>query len=122
MGGGIPPPTVGRFRNSGMKTAFSCTRIQNHYGGGGGRLCEVAYTNSLLHLFHFLFHSRRLGHGPSALSYASMSDSGAARICEGGGGGEGQARERSNQLVGGRMWFPGSSHHGREILFLKICI
>ena len=63
-----------------------------------GRLCEVAYTNSLLPLFFNFFESALSpikgggGMGPCALSYGSASD--VARICQRGV----KARERSDRV------------------------
>ena len=74
----------------------------------GGRLCEVAYTNSLLPLLKcILLQSRGGAWVLVPLSYAS--DSGAARICQRGPKQGSEATERG-EVVGG---FPPS--HGRKI-------
>ena len=70
----------------------------------GGKLCEVAYTNPLLPPFKLF--TPIMGAWPLVpLSYAS--DSGAARICQRGGGGV-KARE------GGGGY--------REIFFENLCM
>ena len=80
----------------------------------GGRLCEVANTNPLLPLLTICVSPIKVQWGLVPLSYAS--DSGAARICQRGGGGGGKARVRSDQA--GEVFFPS---HGREIFWKFLC-
>ena len=88
-GGGGGKRGVGRgfreiFDNSCMKTAFSCTLNAITVLGGGGRLCEEAYTSPQLPPFlSNPINGGGGGHGPLVpLSYAN--DCGAARICQRG--------------------------------------